>query len=172
MHQINEFIFLPGVLEGLSLLRDAGYLLIVVTNQAGIAHGYFNIKDLDQLHEYMSTHLANNGIKLDAIYYCPHHPQGRVHQFALDCDCRKPAPGMLIQASLDFDLDLESSVMIGDKLSDIEAGFRAGVGRTVIVESGHKFEHNAVIKASIISSDLLSAARAITGDCNLHTRYL
>jgi D-glycero-D-manno-heptose 1,7-bisphosphate phosphatase len=162
VHRIADFVLLPGVVQGLSLLRNAGYRLIVVTNQAGIAHGYYDQGAMERLHDHLRSLLAQNGVVLDAIYLCPHHPQGSVKALAIECECRKPLPGMLLQAAKDFDLDLSASVLIGDKISDVLAGRRAGVGRTVIVESGHNLEPSARLEADVVAADLLAAARVLT----------
>lgn len=161
VHRIEDFVLLPGVAQGLALLRDAGFLLIVVTNQAGIARGYYDQSEMDRLHEHMHKKLAQDSVSLDAIYFCPHHPQGRVQMLALECDCRKPAPGMVLQAAKDLDLDLAASVLIGDKLSDVQAGRRAGVGRTIIVESGHNLNIAGRQQADFVAADLLAAARLL-----------
>lgn len=163
VYRIEDFLLLPSVVEGLAVLRDSGYLLIVVTNQAGIARGYYSQAAMDRLHCHLRATLADKGVKLDAIYFCPHHPQGSVSDLAMDCACRKPAPGMLLQAAHDFDLDLPSSVLIGDKLSDVLAGQQAGVGRTVLVETGHALEQSARAQADFVASNLLAAARLLTG---------
>lgn len=162
VHHIADFMLLPGVIDGLILLRDAGYRLIIVTNQAGIARGYYDQAAMDHLHDHLRTLLSEHGVALDAIYFCPHHPQGSVKTLTIDCNCRKPAPGMLLQAAKDFNLDLTTSVLIGDKLSDIQAGKNAGVGRTVIVESGHQVETIARHEADFVAMDLLAAARVLT----------
>jgi len=162
VHRIEDFVLLPGVIEGLALLRQAGFRLVVVTNQAGIARGYYGPAELDRLHTHLVGLLALHGLELDAIYHCPHHPQGSVPGLAIACDCRKPAPGMLLQATRDLNLDLHTSVMIGDKPSDIQAGRAAGVGRTVIVESGHALDVAARGEADFVAAGLLEAARLLT----------
>jgi D-glycero-D-manno-heptose 1,7-bisphosphate phosphatase len=158
VHRIEDFVLLPGVVEALTLLRDAGYLLIVVTNQAGIARGYYDVPAINKLHEYLRIQLAENGVTLDGIYFCPHHPDGLVNGLSVEYECRKPAPGMLLQAAQEFNIDLASSVMIGDKTSDIQAGKRAGVGFTILVESGHKIDLNARNEADLVQADLRHAA--------------
>lgn len=162
VHRIEDFELLPGVAQGLRRLREAGYQLVVVTNQAGIARGYYDEAALHTLHAHMRQLLADQGVTLDAIYFCPHHPQGQVAALAVECDCRKPAPGMLLQAARDLDLDLAASVLVGDKLSDIQAGQRAGVGRTAVVDSGHRVEADAAALADVRAPDLLHAAIALT----------
>lgn len=162
VHRIEDFVLLPGVVQGLALLRDAGFRLIVVTNQAGIARGYYDQSAMDRLHDHLREQLALQGVALDAIYFCPHHPTGSVKELAVECDCRKPSPGMLLQAAEDFDLDLSASVLIGDKLSDVQAGKRAGVGRVVIVESGHEVDEAARHQADGVAANLLVAARLLT----------
>ncbi len=162
VHRIEDFVLLPGVIDGLILLQNEGYRLIMVTNQAGIARGYYGQAAMEQLHAHLAAELAERGVTFHAIYFCPHHPQGSIAELAVECDCRKPAPGMLLQAARDFNLDLAASVLIGDKLSDVIAGKRAGVGRTVIVESGHKFDSDARAAADLSAANLLDAAYALT----------
>lgn len=161
VHRIEDFLLLPGVFQGLALLRDADYRLIVVTNQAGIARGYYDQVAMDHLHDHLREQLAYHGVALDAIYFCPHHPEGTIKALAIECDCRKPKPGMLLKAAEDFDLNLAKSVLIGDKLSDVQAGKRAGLGRIAIVKSGHHVEPSAFVEADVIASDLLHAARVL-----------
>lgn len=120
---------------GLRALQEKGFLLVVITNQAGIARGYFSEEDLLQLHTYLADQLALLGVQLDAIYHCPHHPEGSVRELALRCHCRKPQPGMLLRAAADLGIDLASSWFIGDILDDVEAGNRAGC-RTILVDLG------------------------------------
>jgi D-glycero-D-manno-heptose 1,7-bisphosphate phosphatase len=124
-----------GIGPRLAALRRAGFRLVVVTNQSGIARGYFTEGDLRHMHEHLAHELARDGAHLDAVYHCPHHPDGVVPHFARRCDCRKPAPGMLLRAGRELDLDLARSWFLGDILDDIEAGNRAGC-RTVLVDLG------------------------------------
>ena len=125
----RDFEFLPGILSALQSLQAVGYPLVVVTNQSGIGRGYYNEEDYQTLTCWMREQLLAAGIKLTAIYHCPHAPE-------LACACRKPAPGMLLQAAREYQLDLARSWMVGDKPSDMAAARRAGVGRTVLVRSG------------------------------------
>lgn len=162
VHRAEDFVLLPGVPEGLALLADAGYKLVVVTNQAGIARGYYDEDAVSRLHAHMTALLAEHSIVLDAIYYCPHHPDGAVSAYRSACGCRKPADGMLRKAAVDLQLDLTASVLIGDKISDIEAGETAGVFLTVLVESGHAIDDSARHKAGRVARDLSEAACIIT----------
>lgn len=116
-------------------LQRMGFLLIVITNQAGIARGYFREEDLLRMHTHLRAELAQWDVRLNAIYHCPHHPDGVIPELAIRCDCRKPQPGMLLRAATEHDLDLSSSWFVGDILDDIEAGNRAGC-RTVLVDLG------------------------------------
>jgi D-glycero-D-manno-heptose 1,7-bisphosphate phosphatase len=120
---------------GLRNLQRAGFLLVVITNQSGIARGYFTEADLQRMHIYLAGELEQQGVRLDAIYYCPHHPAGAIRELAVRCNCRKPQPGMLLQAAADLNLDLQRSWFVGDVLDDVEAGNRAGC-RTILVDLG------------------------------------
>lgn len=124
-----------GITAHLRKLQSAGFRLVVITNQAGIARGYFTEADLQRMHEYLTAELAKEGVRLDAIYYCPHHIQGIIQELARSCECRKPRPGMLLQAAADLNLDLRCSWFVGDILDDVEAGNRAGC-RTILVDLG------------------------------------
>ena len=127
---------LPGVPQALKQLKDAGYKLIVVTNQAGVARGYYTEEDVKILHQYMNQLLEKEGAEIDAFYYCPHHPhkgyKGEVPELKIECDCRKPKPGMLLKAADDYNIDLSQSYMIGDGENDIKAGLAAGC-KTILV---------------------------------------
>ena len=126
----EQFEFLAGVPEALRELQDAGYLLIVVSNQSGIGRGYYSESDLHTLNQAIAEHLDSTlGVTLSGFYHCPHHPTEAEGGFRQQCDCRKPAPGMIQQAVLDHGIDVKTSLLVGDKDSDIEAGRAAGVAR-------------------------------------------
>lgn len=133
VYRWEDFAFVPGAVSAMRRLQAAGYALVIVTNQSGIARGYYDEAALQRLHEALREHLAKQGVTLAAIEYCPHLPSATVARYALDCDCRKPAPGMLLRAAQALGIDLASSLMFGDKPSDVEAGRRAGVGRCVLL---------------------------------------
>ncbi len=130
---------MPGAAQGLRMLQNAGYRLIIVSNQSGVARGYFAEQALVPVEERLRGLLGDAGVSLDGFYYCPHHPQGSVAQYTLSCLCRKPAPGLLLQAAQELDLTLHSSWMIGDILDDVEAGRRAGC-RTILLDNGNETE--------------------------------
>src|SRR5947209_8464119 len=109
----------------LPLLREGGYRLVVVSNQPGVAHGMYPCSALNAVERRLREMLTELGVSLDGVYWCLHHPEGKVREYARVCECRKPAPGLLRQASRDLDLDLARSWMIGDILDDVEAGIRA-----------------------------------------------
>ena len=127
---------LPGVPDALRRLREAGYALVLVSNQAGVARGYFTEEDVLAVNGRLEEMLADEGLRLDGWEYCTHHPE-----VTGPCDCRKPAPGMLHRAARELDLDLARSWIVGDHPSDVEAGHRAG-GRGILVLSGHTHEHD------------------------------
>jgi D-glycero-D-manno-heptose 1,7-bisphosphate phosphatase len=131
----EELVLYPGIAPELLRLQRAGFRLVVVTNQSGLARGLFGETDLACMHLHLRQELARDGVYLDGIYYCPHHVDGIVPELAVDCSCRKPRPGLLIQAAVELDLALERSWFVGDILDDVEAGRRAGC-RTVLVDLG------------------------------------
>jgi D-glycero-D-manno-heptose 1,7-bisphosphate phosphatase len=122
----EEFELFPGVPESIRRLNQAGFLVIVVTNQSGVARGYFSLTDVEDLHRHLQAELALYGAHVDAFYVCPHHPDHGQGEFRIDCDCRKGAPGMLLQAAKEYAIDMPRSFMVGDKPADIEAGLAAG----------------------------------------------
>ena len=136
LRDIDDFELLPGVAEAVKLINACGYLAIVVTNQPVIARGEVTVPQLQEIHNKMETLLGAEGAYLDAIYYCPHHPhkgyEGEVPELKIDCDCRKPKPGMLLKAAEEFNIDLSQSWMIGDGENDIKAGKAAGC-RTALI---------------------------------------
>jgi D-glycero-D-manno-heptose 1,7-bisphosphate phosphatase len=154
----EDFHLLPGAVEGLLLLAAQGFLLVVVTNQAGIAKGLYDEAAYERLTRHMRALLQTQGVQLAGVYHCPHHPNGTVTGYAIECDCRKPAPGMLRRAAAELGLDLTRSVLVGDKPSDTAAGRAAGVRCTVLVESGHALPDNSAQCADHLCADLAAAA--------------
>lgn len=162
VHLVEDFVLLPGVIEGLRTLQAAGFLLVVVTNQAGIARGLYSPAQYAELTRHMRVVLGQAGVTIDAVYHCPHHPTKGVGEYRCECSCRKPQPGMLLQAASDLGLNLRTSVLIGDKLSDIEAGRAAHLKSCVLVMSGHaNSEHDREV-ADICVAGLREAADWLT----------
>lgn len=141
LRNIDEFELLDGVVEAIKKINASGYLAIVVTNQPVIARGEVSFEELQEIHNKMETLLGEQGAYVDAIYFCPHHPHkgyaGERPELKIDCECRKPKPGMLIQAAKDFNIDLKNSWMIGDGENDILAGKNAGC-HTALIQSEQK----------------------------------
>ena len=127
LHKPEDMKLLPGVPQALKKLKDAGYKLIVVTNQAGVARGYYTEEDVKILHQYMNQLLEKEGAEIDAFYYCPHHPVHGIGAYKKVCNCRKPGTGMFEMAEKDFPVDRAASYMIGDKRIDAQAGKNFGV---------------------------------------------
>ncbi len=127
LHKIEDFKWIEGAIDAIKYCNDNGYLAIVITNQSGVARGYYPESDIMKLYDWMNTDLAKCGAHLDGIYYCPHHPTGKVKEYAIECDCRKPKPGMLFKAQKDHNIDLKSSYLIGDSARDVECAEAAGV---------------------------------------------
>jgi histidinol-phosphate phosphatase family protein len=149
-------------LEGLQALHAAGYLLIVVSNQSGVARGLFQERALKAVEAKLRMLLEEAGVPLAGFYYCPHHLDGSVERYAVDCRCRKPAAGMIEQAAREHGIDLTRSWLVGDILHDIEAGRRAGC-RTVLLDVGHETEWDLTPDRvpHHTADDLAEAARLI-----------
>lgn len=135
VHDIDQFEFIEGSIEALKALKGMGYLLVLVTNQSGIARGYFSEAQFLQLTEWMDWSLADRGVDLDGIYYCPHHIEG-IGEYRQACDCRKPKAGMLLQGIRELGIDPSQSVMIGDTVQDMVAGKAAHIQLNVLVKTG------------------------------------
>jgi len=151
---VDDFEFIEGVIESLQKLKEQGYLLVVITNQSGIARGYFSEEQFHTLTEWMDWSLADRGVDLDGIYYCPHHAQHGIGKYKLDCDCRKPKAGMIKEAVAELEIDLSQSILVGDKVSDIQAGIAAGINTNYIVRSGKKITEQGEKLATAIYDDL------------------
>jgi len=131
--------FMPGAENGLQLLHQAGYRLFIVTNQSGVARGYFDEKALRRVEVRLREMMGRSGVPLAGFYYCPHYPEGIVPAYSGKCTCRKPQPGLIIRAAQEHGIDLFRSWFIGDILNDVEAGRRAGC-RTVLINNGKETE--------------------------------
>jgi D-glycero-D-manno-heptose 1,7-bisphosphate phosphatase len=138
VHTAAEFYLIAGAVEALRTLRAAGFLLVVITNQSGIARGMFAEEKYLELEGHMRKCLAAAGVALDSVKYCPHLPDAPVERYRCDCDCRKPRPGMIFAAARELDINLAASILIGDRRADVEAGRAAGVARCFLVRSGKR----------------------------------
>ena len=140
----DQVELLPKVAETISMLNARGIPVVVVTNQAGIARGYFEERQLSEIHQRLFELLGRQNAKLDGVYFCPHHPTEGLGDYRVACGCRKPQPGMLMRASLDLGIDLGRSLMIGDREGDLQAGATAGC-QTALVLTGYGQETMAAI---------------------------
>lgn len=161
VHHAEDFVLIPGAVEALRQLKAAGYLLVVVTNQSGIARGLYSEADYQALTRHICERLAAEGVSLDAVEYCPHLPDAPVDRYRLDCDCRKPKPGMLRRAVEALDIAPTASFLVGDRLSDVEAGRAAGIGRCFLVRTGYSLPDAAVALADAVYDNLLTCARSV-----------
>ncbi len=127
LYKIEDLQWVEGAREALAYLHKKGYQLFVVTNQSGIARGYYTVEDMEKLHQYMQSQMQEYGVQIEKFYYCPHHEEGKVAEYAVDCSCRKPKPGMLLQAMAEYAVDKEQSFLIGDSKRDVEAAQAAGI---------------------------------------------
>ncbi|MCH1924991.1 D-glycero-beta-D-manno-heptose 1,7-bisphosphate 7-phosphatase [Shewanella sp. C32] len=150
VHTIDEFEYIEGVFEACSEIKQQGYLLVVVTNQAGIARGYYSEDEFEQLTEWMDWNFADKGVDLDGIYYCPHHPEQGLGEYKQDCDCRKPKPGMLVSAQRFLKIDMAQSVMVGDKADDMRAAIAAGVATRILVRTGKAIDKEGEQLATVV----------------------
>lgn len=171
VHDVDDFCFIDGVFDACREMTGAGYRLIIITNQAGIARGHYTEEDFHQLTKWMLNEFRQKHIVIDGVYYCPHHPVHGVGDYRRDCDCRKPAPEMILRAARDHALDLRHSVLVGDKATDIEAGRAAGVGCCVLVQTGHPLSNEDLDRADSVFGDLPGVATALVNnrlcaDCN------
>ena len=161
LSRIDQVKILPRAAKAIKLLKEHGFLAIILTNQSGAARGYFSIQTLEDIHNHLKNELLREGAAIDAIYYCPHHPDA-------GCSCRKPKTEMIERAKVTFDIDLASSFMIGDRLLDLETGYRVGC-RTVLVMTGYGTKEIKEIKKwkfqpDHIAQDLYDAVIYIIGE--------
>jgi D-glycero-D-manno-heptose 1,7-bisphosphate phosphatase len=166
INHISRFLLFPFAAEAIKKLNACGWLAIVVTNQAGVARGYFTEDMVQRIHKKMNQELTAAGAKLDAVYYCAHHPTVGEAPYRLDCDCRKPKPGLISRGAREFDIDLQRSWMVGDRYSDIELARNAGV-KSAFVLSGYgrgEWEHQRrtwQYQPDLVAENLLGAVENI-----------
>ncbi|MCE0493038.1 D-glycero-beta-D-manno-heptose 1,7-bisphosphate 7-phosphatase [Vibrio salinus] len=150
VHDEHDFDFIEGVFEATKLLQNMGYLLVLVTNQAGIARGIYSEERFLSLTQWMDWNFIDNGVEFDGIYYCPHHPDEGIGKYKQDCDCRKPKPGMFISARDFLKIDMANSVMVGDKAEDLMAAEAAGVGTKILVRTGKPVTEKGEAIATVV----------------------
>ena len=156
----NNFVFIDGALKGLRLLHDKGFHLILVTNQSGIGRGKYSMAQFRDLCFWLAGRMLANASPLTAIYFCPHHPTQAEVPFKINCDCRKPAPGMILEAIKDFDINLNNCILIGDKDSDIQAGKRAGIKNRFLV-ADHRSAVSSCMPTFIGYKNLYEVAQSL-----------
>jgi D-glycero-D-manno-heptose 1,7-bisphosphate phosphatase len=161
----DQLRLIAGAAEAIKQLKQAGLKAVIVTNQAGIARGYFSVPALLQIHQVLEKMLGAQDAHIDAIYYCPHHPTAGIGVYKIDCNCRKPKPGLLEKAARELNIDLRQSFVVGDKPADLQAGEAVGC-RTILVRTGYGLESEKALAGSNfqpdhIAGDLLEASRWI-----------
>ncbi|MDX1304065.1 D-glycero-beta-D-manno-heptose 1,7-bisphosphate 7-phosphatase [Photobacterium sp.] len=150
VHTVDDFEYVEGVFEACKKLKEMGYMLVLVTNQAGIARGMYTEDEFLRLTEWMDWNFVDHGVEFDGIYYCPHHPTEGVGDYKQDCECRKPKPGMFISARDYLAIDMTNSVMIGDKAEDMIAAEAAEVGMKILVRTGKPVTDEGAVLASVV----------------------
>jgi D-glycero-D-manno-heptose 1,7-bisphosphate phosphatase len=163
-HKSEHFKFMPGVFSLCSRFQCEGYKIIVITNQAGIGRGFYSEQDFARLTQWMTEKFAQNLITIDGVYWCPHHPVHALGEYLQNCACRKPQPGMLLQAIEEHQLNASQSVMIGDKPSDLLAAQRAGIKRRIL------FSPDSNISVTVTDNDK-SAANEVATKLDLIVPY-
>ena len=166
INHITRFVLLPGVDEAIRLLNDHGFLAIVISNQSGVARGYFPIELVREMHTHMVQSLRSKGGEIDGIFFCPHHRGGSVQEYGIECDCRKPKTGLVEQARRTFQIDMSHSYVIGDRHSDVDLAYGCGL-KGILVKTGyglgdldHIIPHKKH-KPHYVADDLLSAVKWI-----------
>jgi D-glycero-D-manno-heptose 1,7-bisphosphate phosphatase len=157
----EQFDFVPGALEGMRRLSRAGFALVIITNQSGIGRGKYSLQDFRRLSFWLAGRCEAAGAPLSGIFFCPHHPEKASAPYLLSCSCRKPAPGMILEAALALSLDLGQSLFIGDKDSDMRAALAAGIPRRILLQSDGSAPFDAKENSTEQAKDLLSAGRLI-----------
>jgi len=169
VNHVSRYRVFPFAAAAVRALNEAGWLAVLVTNQAGVARGYFEERLIGQVHGVLAAELERGGARLDAVYYCPHHPSVGEPPYRFDCDCRKPKPGLILRAAEELGLDLAQCWMVGDRYSDTELARNAGV-RAAFVLTGYgrgEFEHQSRAwkhRPDLVAENLLEAVRKIVED--------
>ncbi|MGA2780646.1 MAG: D-glycero-beta-D-manno-heptose 1,7-bisphosphate 7-phosphatase [Smithella sp.] len=172
LDSLDKFKIIPGAYEAIRLINESGMKVVVISNQAGVARGLFTEDFVKITHEYLQNALRKRGAYIDNFYYCPHHPTEGIELYRQVCNCRKPAPGMLLQAAQDLNIDFKRSYLVGDRFNDMEAGKKIGV-RGILVKTGFgqsllqddgPDEATPENKPDFIAADILEAVKLILKD--------
>ena len=145
LHEISKFEFIEGVIDGLKTIIDEGYEIIIITNQSGIGRGMYDINTFETLNDWMLKQFESKGVKILDVFFCPHSPDE-------NCNCRKPKPGLFLEAQKKFNINMEESWSVGDKETDVEAASLSGISNKVLVRSGHKINEKNTNSNFIINS--------------------
>lgn len=132
---VSDFEFQTEIFQLCRLFQEKGFLIIIITNQAGIAKGLYSLIDFEKLNDWMISRFKEEGISVSETFYCPHHPDALIPELSIECNCRKPKPGMILKASKKYNIELNESILIGDKESDILAGINSGIPRNFMIKS-------------------------------------
>ena len=166
INHISRFMLLPGTAEAIRLLNDHGYLVIIVSNQSGVARGYFPMDLVNEVHDHMRVLLEKDNARVDGIFFCPHYPKGKLPEYSNACECRKPKTGLIKMACGDFDIDMANSYVIGDRCTDMELARNADL-KGILVKTGYglgDLEYvfpDLAFEPFLVADDLLYAARWI-----------
>ena len=172
LDSLDKLKIIPSAYEAIRLINESGMKVVVISNQAGVARGFFTEDFVKVTHEHLQTALRQQGATIDNFYYCPHHPTEGIEPYRQVCNCRKPAPGMLLQAAQDLNIDLKRSYLVGDRFNDMEAGKKIGV-RGILVKTGFgqsllqddgPDEATPENKPDFIAADILGAVKLILKD--------
>ncbi|MFH1242489.1 MAG: HAD family hydrolase [Pseudomonadota bacterium] len=162
VNHISRFVLLPGTAEAIRLLNSRDYLAIIITNQSGVARGYFPLELVDKVHNHLKDLLRKEGATIDGIFVCPHYPGGEVKEYGIDCNCRKPRPGLIQTALENFDIDVSRSYVIGDRNTDMKLANQCGL-KGILVRTGYgvgDLEYvlpQSQVKPNHVADDLLDA---------------
>jgi len=162
----SRFVLLPRAAEAIRVLNESGFTSVVVSNQSGVARGYFPLELVHEVHGLMKKFLSQEGARLDGIFFCPHHPQGVIAEYAISCACRKPGTGLIEQAKKQLDIDMSRSYVIGDRCQDLEMARRAGLEGVLVLTGYGRGEREyilprATVRPAHIAEDILDAVRWI-----------
>lgn len=168
INHVSRFVLLPGVDEALGLLNNRGFHVVIITNQSGVARGYFPIELVHEVNHHMRASLERYGVRIDGVFFCPHHPRGSIKEYAVECLCRKPKIGLLQQAMETLEIDMAHSFVVGDRVKDVELARNANL-KGIMVKTGYgRGEMKYILpRTSVwpdyVAEDLLDAVRWVLG---------